>query len=106
MKRKSFIQSSIGVLTASYLPALPKISIGEDETLFVSPAFLKTGDVIGITAPAGYITSDEIKSAVQKMEGWGYKIKIGEPSINVILLLEEQMRKEQMTCSKCLMILK
>jgi muramoyltetrapeptide carboxypeptidase len=78
MKRKNFIQSSIGVLTASYLPALPKFSTGEDEILFVSPAFLKTGDVIGITAPAGYITSDEIKSAVQKMESWGYKIKIGE----------------------------
>jgi len=78
MKRKNFIQSSIGVLTASYLPDLPKISIGETETLFLSPAFLKTGDVIGITAPAGYITSTEIQSAVQKMEGWGYKIKIGD----------------------------
>src|SRR4030095_1224793 len=78
MKRKNFIQSSIGVLTASYLPALQKFSSGEDDTLFVSPASLKTGDVIGITAPAGYITGDEIKSAIQKMEGWGYKIKIGE----------------------------
>ena len=78
MKRKNFIRSSIGVLTASYLPALPKFSTGGEETLFISPAFLKTGDIIGITAPAGYITSDEIKSAVQKMESWGYKIKIGE----------------------------
>jgi len=78
MKRKNFIQSSIGVLTASYLPALPKFSVGGDETLFISPAFLKTGDIIGISAPAGYITSDEIKSAVQKMESWGYKIKIGD----------------------------
>ena len=78
MKRKNFIRSSIGVLTASYLPALPKSSMDGDETLFISPAFLKTGDIIGITAPAGYITSDEIKSAVQKMESWGYKIKIGE----------------------------
>jgi muramoyltetrapeptide carboxypeptidase len=78
MKRKSFIQSSIGALTASYLPAIPKISSIGDETLFVSPAFLKTGDIIGITAPAGYITSEEIRSAVQKMEGWGYKIQVGE----------------------------
>jgi len=78
MKRKNFIRSSIGVLTASYLPAFPKLSTGGDETLFISPAYLKTGDIIGITAPAGYITSDEIKSAVQKMESWGYKIKIGE----------------------------
>ena len=78
MKRKNFIRSSIGVLTASYLPAFPKLSAGGDETLFISPAYLRNGDIIGITAPAGYITSDEIKSAVQKMESWGYKIKIGE----------------------------
>src|SRR6187200_406131 len=78
MKRKSFIRSSIGVLTASYLPALPKTSTVGDETLFISPSFLKAGDIIGITAPAGYITSAEIQSAVQKMESWGYKIKIGE----------------------------
>src|SRR6187549_756226 len=78
MKRKNFIRSSIGVLTASYLPVLPKLSTGVDETLFISPAYLKTGDIIGITAPAGYITSEEIKSAVQKMESWGYKIKVGE----------------------------
>ena len=78
MKRKSFIQSSIGALTASYLPGLPKFQTIGDEALFVSPAFLKTGDIIGITAPAGYITSEEIRSAVQKMESWGYKIQIGE----------------------------
>lgn len=78
MKRKNFIQSSIGAFSAAYLAALPKFSMGEDEALFVSPPFLKTGDVIGITAPAGYITRDEIRSAVQKMESWGYKIKIGD----------------------------
>jgi len=78
MKRKNFIQSSIGALTASYLPALPKLQAIGDEALFVSPVFLKAGDIIGITAPAGYITSGEIQSAVQKMESWGYKIQIGE----------------------------
>ena len=78
MKRKNFIQSSIGALTATYLPALPIFKTIKDETLFVSPAFLKTGDIIGITAPAGYITTGEIRSAVQKMESWGYRIQIGE----------------------------
>ena len=47
MKRKNFIRSSIGVLTASYLPALPKLSTGGDETLFISPAYLKTGILLG-----------------------------------------------------------
>jgi muramoyltetrapeptide carboxypeptidase len=78
MKRKSFIQSSLGAVTASFLPALPEVSFSEDETLFVVPPFLKTGDVIGITSPAGYITSPELQSAIKKMESWGYKIKIGE----------------------------
>ena len=78
MKRKSFIQSSIGVLTASYLPALPEFQATRDEALLVSPAFLKQGDTIGITAPAGYITRQEISSAVQKMASWGYEIRIGE----------------------------
>lgn len=41
------------------------------------PLHLKQGDVIGITSPAGYITSAEIQSAVKKIESWGYKIKIG-----------------------------
>ena len=44
MKRKNFIQSSIGALTASYLPALPKFQTIEDEALFVSPAFKKAGE--------------------------------------------------------------
>ena len=78
MKRKNFIRSSIGVLTASYLPALPKIPQGDDEASFISPAYLKNGDVIGITASAGYITTDQIRSAVQKMESWGYKVRIGD----------------------------
>lgn len=78
MKRKKFIQSSVGALTASFLPALPKIQYGANETLFVSPSYLKAGDIIGITSPAGYIINQEIQSAVRKMESWGYQIKIGE----------------------------
>ena len=55
MKRKNFIQSSIGALTASYLPALPKFQTIEDEALFVSPAFLKAGDIIGTYKPGDMI---------------------------------------------------
>ena len=78
MKRKNFIQSSISVLASSYLPGLPGLLTDEDEMLKVSPPFLKENDVIGITSPAGYITRDELRSAIQKMESWGYKIKIGD----------------------------
>jgi muramoyltetrapeptide carboxypeptidase len=77
MKRKNFIQASVAVLTASYLPVLPGHGRFE-EPEFVSPPVLKTGDLIGITAPAGYITHDEIQPAVTKMESWGYKIRVGD----------------------------
>ena len=33
--------------------------------------------MIGITAPAGYITLEEIQSAIGKMESWGYKTESG-----------------------------
>ena len=41
------------------------------------PAYLKKGDTIGITCPAGFITMDDIQSAVNKIKEWGYEVKIG-----------------------------
>lgn len=41
------------------------------------PPYLKQGDTIGITSPAGYITTEQILPAIQVMEGWGFKIKGG-----------------------------
>ena len=78
MERKNFIQTSIGTLAAAGLPGLSKFQLIEDETLFVAPPALKANDVVGITAPAGYITTGEIQSAIKKMESWGFQIKIGE----------------------------
>lgn len=75
MERKNFIRSAVGVLGLNGLKSLPAIN---DDTLFIAPPDLKSGDLIGITAPAGYITTAEIQSAVKKMESWGYKIKIGD----------------------------
>lgn len=42
------------------------------------PRYLKAGDVIGITAPAGYISAEEIQPAITLMESWGYKIIVGD----------------------------
>jgi muramoyltetrapeptide carboxypeptidase len=41
------------------------------------PPYLKRGDTIGITSPAGYITLTELQPAIQQMESWGLKIRIG-----------------------------
>ncbi|MBE9597667.1 LD-carboxypeptidase [Pedobacter sp. MC2016-24] len=41
------------------------------------PPYLYTGHTIGITAPAGYVTPEQIDPAVKLMESWGFNIKIG-----------------------------
>jgi muramoyltetrapeptide carboxypeptidase len=80
MKRKQFITSAASLLAASALSSLPVMADNPDsvnETSII-PHYLKKGDMIGITAPAGYITSEEIQPAVKLMESWGYKMKIGD----------------------------
>lgn len=42
------------------------------------PPYLKAGDTIGVTSPAGYISLAEIQPAVQLMESWGFKVEIGK----------------------------
>ena len=79
MKRKQFLSA---VLPAAALlqPALimaAQKKTGE-ETKSVIPAYLKKGDVIGITCPAGYISLDDIQPAVSKIKEWGFDVKIGD----------------------------
>jgi len=79
MDRKQFLSSAL--LSAVSIPAFAKQSNDVDEDgsiLPLIPKYLKAGDTIGITAPAGYITPEEIQSAVMKMESWGYKIQVGD----------------------------
>ena len=82
MKRKYFIISLIPLAASLKLNAEKVSSFGGDlEEADISPTiprYLKTGDTIGITAPAGYITAEEIQPAVSLMENWGYKIKVGD----------------------------
>lgn len=42
------------------------------------PPYLTPGDTIGITSPASYISLEDVQSAVQKMESWGFKVEIGK----------------------------
>lgn len=42
------------------------------------PAYLKKGDTIGITCPAGFMTYERIEVCVKTLEQWGYKVKIGD----------------------------
>lgn len=84
MKRKDFVSRSAAIFGAAVLPVSEKIIKGNEidkpneDILPVIPPYLKKGDRIGITSPAGYITIEEIQPAIQIIEDWGYKVIIGE----------------------------
>jgi muramoyltetrapeptide carboxypeptidase len=76
MQRKDFLKN--GLLAGIGWPLLN--THGEEEEklqLKLLPPYLETGDVIGITSPAGYIKLEEIQPAIIQMESWGLKIRIG-----------------------------
>jgi len=50
----------------------------EDELPVIRPAYLKKGDTIGITAPAGFTTLEKMQPAVQLLQTWGYKVQLGD----------------------------
>lgn len=78
MNRKYFLSSFIA--TASILPAFKSLakSVENESSSFKIPSYLKPNDTIGITSPAGYITLEQIQPSVLQMQGWGFKIKVGE----------------------------
>lgn len=53
------------------------LSAAGDDTAAIIPPYLKPGDTIGITSPAGYISLDDCQDAVNTMKGWGFKTRIG-----------------------------
>lgn len=42
------------------------------------PPYLKKGDTIGITCPAGYMSIEKMQTCINTLQQWGYKIKIGK----------------------------
>lgn len=82
MNRKHFLSS---LLTAGVtLPSLPGMATsinnnGDDISKKpVIPPYLKPGDTIGITCPAGYILQKDIEPAMLQMKSWGFNIKVGD----------------------------
>ena len=81
MNRKKFLGSAMTLLAASSVSAKSAVesisALTDDESFCSCPSYLKEGDIIGITSPAGFISLEDIQPAIQKLESWGYKIKIG-----------------------------
>lgn len=75
MNRKKFVSSLLVAGVA--IPSLASSLKEEPEASALVPGYLKDGDMIGITSPAGFITEKEIQPAVQQLESWGLKVKTG-----------------------------
>ncbi len=78
MNRKKFLTSIIATGVAIPFTSFNNKSDDETPKPLTIPKYLKLGDVIGITCPSGYITLQEIQSAKQQMENWGFKVQIGD----------------------------
>lgn len=79
MKRKHFLKALIpaGIVLQNPLSR----SINEEEETanpLIIPPYLKQGDTIGITSPAGYTTLKDIQPAIDQIQSWGFKIKVGD----------------------------
>src|SRR5690349_15535119 len=78
MNRKTFLGSSASLIAGSFLPGLSRSAApGNEEATYKTPPYLKPGDVIGITSPAGYIMLEEIAPAMKLLQSWGYRVQIG-----------------------------
>lgn len=42
------------------------------------PPYLKPGSVIGITCPAGYVSQERVLPAINILQEWGFRVKIGK----------------------------
>lgn len=41
------------------------------------PPYLKKGDTIGITCPAGYMAIEKAQTCIDTLQKWGFKVKVG-----------------------------
>jgi len=85
MNRKHFVSSLIG------LSMVPKLrtdqsaesgvlmtDVANDSARWTLPPYLNSGDEIGICCPAGFMTPEEIRPALDQIDQWGYKVRIGD----------------------------
>jgi muramoyltetrapeptide carboxypeptidase len=80
MNRKYFLSSLVaaGAVLPGWAAERGGKEPGEDPGgAPLIPEYLKAGDTVGITCPAGFITEKEIEPSVQEMQRWGFKVKVG-----------------------------
>lgn len=78
MNRKRFLSSVFAA--GAVFPAIAETQTDADLPVpgYAIPKYLKPGDTVGITCPAGFITLKEIQPAIQQLESWGLTVRIGD----------------------------
>ncbi|UEG51640.1 LD-carboxypeptidase [Mucilaginibacter daejeonensis] len=76
MQRKQFI-SLLAPLTVAMSTVKASASLSERSRKFKVPPYLQPGDLIGVTCPAGQISTEDVMPAVREMEKWGLRVRIG-----------------------------
>jgi muramoyltetrapeptide carboxypeptidase len=81
MKRKRFLGSLLGspLLAAVTFQSADGVKAGRlDQMPWLIPPYLKPGDTIGITCPAGFMTLAELQPAIKVLQDWGFILRIGK----------------------------
>lgn len=80
MDRKRFLQNT-ALLSSAFVSvrAASRLLPGSGETTgHLQPRELKQGDWVGITSPAGYISEKEVAPAVERLQEWGFRVRLGK----------------------------
>lgn len=78
MQRKSFLASLGALVAGSFVPtSADAFAIKGEEPSVKRPPWLKPGDTIAITSPAGAISEAELKPALEQIRSWGYRVRLG-----------------------------
>src|SRR6202035_5789773 len=81
MKRKRFLGSLLGgpLLAATAFQSRDSVKAGSSHQMpWLIPTYLKPGDTIGITCPAGFMTLAELQPAIKVLQDWGFILRIGK----------------------------
>ena len=65
----------------------------------VVPPYLKKGQTIGITCPAGYMDAQKAQTCINTLQGWGFEVMLGKTlgsrSKNYFSGTDEERRDEK-----------
>jgi muramoyltetrapeptide carboxypeptidase len=77
MHRKEFLKNGWLLFTPTLSKSLGVKKILPHKQSIKLPAYLTNGSIIGITAPAGFITLPEIEPCINMLTRWGFQVIIG-----------------------------